>query len=381
MRKGIFEAALLLVGVLIGILTNQYLSATSTKTVDVSDNVPFSAASWMCWVETGNGANTYYYRSLQSGTKYNGTIGDCIRVASDGQTILVKTGTYPPFVLCKNCSIIGESAIAYPEPAPYDPDDMPIDVDGTVIQVTGADNGITLEGCLSGIEIENIAIRFSSTGSGHGVYSAPGKDNVGLLYSTLNNIIVFGHDADHYAFYLENFMHVIGNMLLSFGGPAFHFGCNSTNIKYGNSHFTEPYARVNRSIYITKNIVEFIGTPEETWVNLMICNRLQITDWTTTNSHWDLFINKAQWITLNQLDLETSTGHNLIGIDSSRYVNILPHLVYAGTISFSNTVRCGFSGNGYIDHSDYSMMTTGTADYVDNIEVVGSGLYSGFAKP
>ena len=71
-------------------------------------------------------------------------------------------------------------------------------------------------------------------------YNMTGHDH-GLLYSNWQNVIVFGHDGDHYGFNIVNSMQCKFDRLVSFGGGGVSFVTDSFAGNYGNSVFSNPY--------------------------------------------------------------------------------------------------------------------------------------------
>jgi hypothetical protein len=96
------------------------------------------------------------------------------------------------------------------------------------------------------------ALMFKNTGNGiksisGGTYG--GLPDLGMTNSHLENVWVFGHDGNHYAFDLTNAILVRGTSLKSFGGGLLHFVQNGGSVGgnpayFGNSYFEEIYGQV-----------------------------------------------------------------------------------------------------------------------------------------
>lgn len=107
------------------------------------------------------------------------------------------------------------------------------------LQITGSAISVPL----SDLGIRFDAGRFSNTGNGIVAKSdrayGLGSEH-GLFHSTWQNIHVFGHDGNHYAFKLTNFLHSQFNQLRSYGGGGIYLECDSYAGNYGNSVFSNP---------------------------------------------------------------------------------------------------------------------------------------------
>ena len=78
------------------------------------------------------------------------------------------------------------------------------------------------------------------TTAGTFTYNMIGHDH-GVMYSKWKDIIVFGHDGNHYGFNIVNAMQCTFDHLASFGGGNISFVTDSFAGNYGNSVFVHPY--------------------------------------------------------------------------------------------------------------------------------------------
>jgi hypothetical protein len=314
-----------------------------------------------------------------SGDNSSQIIERAIDSTPSGGLVFLKNGVYGPFTVNKSISVVGEGIFTEPASLPLDPDDILSAAGGTVIEVTSPDtNGLTLIGTLS-VSIKNLVVKFSGNGTGNGIYSDPGFGNSGLLYSTLENIVVLGHDADHYGFYLVNFLHITGKMLFSFGGPALYFASLSNTIKYGDAVFEEILARTAPNLQISKNIVELVGTDWQFQLNLIEFRRLDIMDRSSDlSTSASLHMNNSAWITIHAADFEFANDGRMIRLDNCNFINIYTQLIYGGSIIHNNTLSCGYYGSGWLDHGSFPMTSNGQGDFVHNLNVVGDGEFTGF---
>jgi hypothetical protein len=343
-----------------------------------------NATSSASYVISWDGNTIKAYNGSTGKADYEGSnsseiIELAVASAPKGGLVFLKAGAYGPFTVNKSVSIVGEGIFADPRNLPSDPDDILSNAGGTVIQVTTSDtNGITLVGTLT-VSIKNLVIRFSGNGTGSGIYSDPGFGNSGLLYSTLENIIVLGHDADHYAFNLVNFLHITGKMLFSFGGPAIYFASLSNTIKYGDAVFEEVLARTAPSLQISRNIVELVGTNWQFQLNLIEFRRLDIMDRSSDlSTSYSLHMDNSAWITIHAADFEFPNDGRMIQLENCNYVNIYTQLIYGGSIIHNNTLSCGYYGSGWLDHGSFPMTSNGQGDFIHNLNVVGNGEFAGF---
>lgn len=104
---------------------------------------------------------------------------------------------------------------------------------------------------ISGIEgpcvhIRNIGVQFQTpfSGTGDGIVCSPASGHQGLSGATWDNVKVYGHDGNHYAYVLGNLFYNRFINLFSYGGGALHVFALSTGIHYGNSVFINFYAQV-----------------------------------------------------------------------------------------------------------------------------------------
>lgn len=343
-------------------------------------NATIGASYVICW--EGNTAKAYNGSTGKAdyeGSNSSRVIEMAVASTPRGGLVFLKAGVYGPFTVNKSVCIVGEGIFADPRNLPLDPDDILSDAGGTVIQVTTSDtNGITLVGTLT-VSIKNFVIKFLGNGTGSGIYSDPGFGNSGLLYSTLENIIVLGHDADHYAFYLVNFLHITGKMLFSFGGPALYFASLSNTIKYGDAVFEEVLARTAPSLQISRNIVELVGTDWQFQLNLIEFRRLDIMDRSSDlSTSFSLHMNNSAWITIHAADFEYPNDGRMIRLDNCNFINIYTQLIYGGSIIHNNTLSCGYYGSGWLDHGSFPMTSNGQGDFIHNLNIVGDGEFAGF---
>lgn len=127
-------------------------------------------------------------------------------------------------------------------------------VEGSVIVVRAADvDGIHLLATGETQHLEGLAVTFDGEhrfrATGHGIVAEPaalaeGYDN-GLAGSVWTNVVVAGHDGDHYALKITNGIYNDIRSFHSFGGGVLHLLNDSVvDGHYGNSVFSSLYGQV-----------------------------------------------------------------------------------------------------------------------------------------
>jgi hypothetical protein len=296
------------------------------------------------------------FEALDGSTKHiiaHGASGQTVfnagcAAAPKGGLVLLKAATYPPLTLNYDVSVVGEGMSVTPcDPAVGDPDGMITGMFGVVIEVTTPDtNGFTLAGTRSNIRLENIGVKFTGAGTGHGFYSDPGLDKSGLMFSKRDNLFVWGHDKDHYAFYFVNQQHCIDGRLFSFGGPAVHFETKATTLTYGIAIIDTIFARVSTTS-MNKNIVEFVGANATARIGGIKVRRLHIMHPTGTNSASCVYMNYALINDIYEYDCEVA-AKQLITLENSIYILFHQVFIFGGGILFTMCDHCGIE-TGYID--------------------------------
>jgi hypothetical protein len=307
------------------------------------------------------------YSSANSTTVFS----QAIAASDNGSSIYIKSGTYGQIFLNKDVSLIGEGISTTPAAYPSDPDDMITGMSGVVISITTANtNALMINGTRSNINIKNIGIHFSGSGTGYGVYSSAGNNIQGLMYSSLDNIFVWGHDASHYAFWFVNMQHCTLDRLYSFGGPAVHMETESSLWTMGIAEIGLLYARVPSTCTMTKSTFEFIGNSSTCLVGGMKIVRLHCMDRSGSNTVASLYIHYGSTIDIRELDIENA-NNQIVTLDHCNQVNIYNGLMLGGGITHTNCAFCGYWA-GYINAS--STTTDSGSDFMGSeVQLVTSG--------
>lgn len=109
-----------------------------------------------------------------------------------------------------------------------------IDISGKSLQVNISDVGILFQTTLGQ----------NNTTTGDGIHYVPAQDLQGLSGSIWRNVVVYGHDGNHYAYNLTNFIYDHFTNVFAFGGGGFQLQGNSTGADFGNSVFDHAYTQV-----------------------------------------------------------------------------------------------------------------------------------------
>lgn len=122
---------------------------------------------------------------------------------------------------------------------------------GGFIQKTAAKNIIEIPATGACVHLRDMVLRFDDAiafqNTGHGIYAVPTalyntKPDNGPAACRWDNVVVFGHDGNHYAFYLVNFNYPTMSHLRGYGGGGIYYECSTdyyTN--YGNAVIINPY--------------------------------------------------------------------------------------------------------------------------------------------
>jgi hypothetical protein len=88
--------------------------------------------------------------------------------------------------------------------------------------------------------LNNMAINFTTSSTGHGIYANPGASTIGLMGNKWENIYIANVDINHYGFYIVNAVYNTYIRLgYSTGGNGMYLEENDANNDYGNSTFIE----------------------------------------------------------------------------------------------------------------------------------------------
>lgn len=119
-----------------------------------------------------------------------------------------------------------------------------------ILQSTAATNAITITATGRGVSLRNFGIRFADAikfaNTGHGViYQATVTTSTfrdqGLSSALWENVLVYGHDGNHYAFWLTNPICWTANHLQGWGGGGMCVEQNSNLTYFGNGAVTHSY--------------------------------------------------------------------------------------------------------------------------------------------
>jgi len=189
-------------------------------------------------------------------------VQQAIDATPQGGTVFLPFGRYlitRPLRVSRDVRVLGDGAfpawgkvatdwnsINLPTAAPW--------LTGTVIvQSTPGTNAIELSGSGRTQHIDGLGILFEGEhrfrDTGHGIVALPdelgdGYDN-GLSGASWSNVVVVGHDGDHYAFHITNGLYNDFRAIQGFGGGILCLVNNSSvDGHYGNTNVSSLYGQV-----------------------------------------------------------------------------------------------------------------------------------------
>lgn len=190
-------------------------------------------------------------------------------------------------------------------------------------------DAIDITGTSPSIDIENIGILFQTAfvNTGHGIDANPpntsSTNEVGLIGSLWNNVKVYGHDGNHYAFYQQNPINNTMLHLTSYGGGGIYVNGTSHNGKnYGNTTFIDAFLQayiggksnvinISAGASSALNLITFIRPQAFTdsgWCTQAVCTSNPVQAAQNT-----LYVDtNTKWVRVLAPDFETSVGSSAV---------------------------------------------------------------------
>ncbi|MFY2788436.1 hypothetical protein [Rhodococcus sp. MALMAid1271] len=183
-------------------------------------------------------------------------------VPEGGRLFIPSSATFynlnAPLVITKSMTIEGSSLTETWKPrangGALNHPNAPGVAGAVLMQSTAAADVLQITGSAISVNLKNLGITWApailNTNTGHGVTARPtltrpaGGHDSGLLGFKWDNVTVYGHDGNHWAFDLLNTMYFTLTHLHSYGGGGIHFECDSFEGNYGNAVVIEPYAEI-----------------------------------------------------------------------------------------------------------------------------------------
>jgi len=212
------------------------------------------------------------YNSLSTGKVNNiepwvvdgtsgGDIQDVIGAASAGDRVRFERAnnsdgrykTTEPIVIDKPLTSEGNLTVTGGEPHP---DEDLSELDGVVIeQQTAGEDVIMITASGEQVDLSGLGLTWESSirddDTGHGINTDPPTENNspgdGIFHSEWNDVIVDGHDGDHYAYRLLNPQHNVFTGLRAYGGGHHEIINDHHETNFGNSTFINPYVNIQNS--------------------------------------------------------------------------------------------------------------------------------------
>lgn len=269
-------------------------------------------------------------------------IQDAIDDCPEGGTVVLPRGTYKltdAIVIDKAMSLVGAGAhelygtMEYAEQTTNLPLESPF-ISGTVLHQTGAGkDGVQVTAVGRGVHLRDFGVRFADeirwANTGHGINAIPptrttGR-NHGVFSGKWSNIVVWGHDGNHYGFQVVNTLYCTFEHLRSFGGGGFLFESNK-DINNGGFVATHLYCvvfaggtahgfRLKNTRQQTNGIL--FNRPQCWTLNLSTeLDTLFGSHPTPASTSQKMFYCDANvpWLTVLQADFETEFNYNGAGI-------------------------------------------------------------------
>lgn len=154
-----------------------------------------------------------------------------------------------PLTISGNLSIYGDWGAANWNGNVNVPTGTPPLVGSVLCPTANGSDAIDISGTSLEVNISNIGILFqttfgqSSTTTGDGFHYIPTGTNQGLSGATWNNVWVYGHDGNHYAFNFQNPIQGSFTQLSGVGGGLLKLFGNSSSANFGNLTFTQLYGQ------------------------------------------------------------------------------------------------------------------------------------------
>lgn len=149
-----------------------------------------------------------------------------------------------PLTISGNLTIIGDSLTENWSNGSQTGINVPLGtpqlVGSVLCPTANGSDAIDISGKSLTVNISNVGILFqttlgqNSTTTGDGINYVPAQNVQGLSGSLWNNVVVYGHDGNHYAYNLTNFIYDHFTNVFAFGGGGFQLQGNSTAGDFGN---------------------------------------------------------------------------------------------------------------------------------------------------
>lgn len=208
--------------------------------------------------------NSSYLSVVSQGAVGDGTTDDTAAIQAtidacpDGGTVFLPVGVFKltdALSITKNIALVGSGVGAVMGTADQSglgmlPTIDPYLVGSVLLPSTAGQNAIEITGTQISVTLRDFGIRFDDAimfvDTGHGVYSAPSAvrltgHELGVYNGFWENVSVFGHDGDHYGFYIQNALFGTFTHLRSYGGGGLMLEGEMDGCATGNLTVVNPY--------------------------------------------------------------------------------------------------------------------------------------------
>ena len=349
------KTALIFVGISI-LLTSALFYAfatTPSSTFYISSGVYPGAPSFTIWRESSN----YFAKNANGQIGYSGTNFTAVFTSAQdnlpihGGVIKLKSGYYEGWIFIHRDGVFVEGEGSWATQVNLETEPVPEALYGTVIKPPSGKNGIEIGGWDSGegvgenddgwkygIQIRDLGIWFTTASTGHGITTGTPYNKTTVTNLVVENIKVLGHDENHYALQLCNFLYSTFKNILAWGGGLLEIYANSAWLHQGNSIFDQLFLKVTEDF----NTVEHVGVypifihrngsigEGNTFTNLCNFRRIQVNNPVTQTGayFYEAYIHDLRYSTFLDLNLEGVNG-NKIKMGTAHHVDFIDAYMWA----------------------------------------------------
>lgn len=250
-------------------------STLKNSTVFLSDAGVLTGITGLTAALTDKGGQVFNVKAYGAVADYNPTtntgtnndtafaLAEAAAEAVNG-TVEIPNGNFKitaPWVISNAVTVRGEGSKALygsidddaQTTATYFPIRAPYLTGSIITQVTAATDAIRITAQGRAVHLHDFGVKFANNiafkNTGHAIYTIPpnmsdGKPDWGIISSRWDNLAVWGHDGNHYAFKLTNPSLLTATHLHWWGGGGIELFGDTNIIACCNSTFIEPYGAV-----------------------------------------------------------------------------------------------------------------------------------------
>jgi hypothetical protein len=151
-----------------------------------------------------------------------------------------------PLTISGNLSVVGDYVVGNWSAGINVPLGTPPLAGSVLCPSSNGSDAIDIVGTSLQVNISNVGILFQTVlaGTGDGIHYFPSGTNQGLTNAYWQNVMVYGHDGNHYAFNIQNPIYGTFVQVVSFGGGGWNLMGSGGSLNFGNMTFIQPYVQV-----------------------------------------------------------------------------------------------------------------------------------------